>query len=513
MTEFVLARSVGQPENALEITGKMINRHGLIAGATGTGKTVTLRRMAEMFSAAGVPVFLADVKGDLSGISRAGDGGGKVGERMAQFGLDADYLAGFPVRFWDVYGETGIPVRVSVSQMGPMLLARLMNLNDTQEGLLNIVFKVADDKGWHLIDLKDLRGMLQYVSQHAAEYRASYGNVSAASVGAIQRQLLQLESEGAERFFGEPELNLADWLQTDGGRGVVNILNAEKLIRSPRLYSAFMLWFLAELFEMLPESGDLPLPKLVLFFDEAHLMFDNPAPALMQQIEQVVRLIRSKGVGVYFVSQNPLDIPDSVLGQLGNRVQHALRAFTPRDQKAVKAAADTFRSNPNLKVAEAIGELGIGEALVSLLDEKGMPAPVERAWILPPQSQLAPLADAERQSAFQSDILYRHYKDAVDNFSAYEALQQFEAEQAQQAAAQAENKAAQKSTAKAENKSEAQSGGGIVGGFLGGLFGSRKKSNQGMAYDLADSVGDQINKQITRTISRSVMGVIKNMLK
>ena len=511
MTPFTLARSVGQPENALEITGKMINRHGLIAGATGTGKTVTLRRMAEMFSAAGVPVFLADVKGDLSGISRAGDGGGKVGERMAQFGLDADYLAGFPVRFWDVYGETGIPVRVSVSQMGPMLLARLMNLNDTQEGLLNLVFRVADDKGWHLIDLKDLRGMLQYVSQHAAEYRASYGNVSAASVGAIQRQLLQLESEGGDVFFGEPELNLQDWLQTEGGQGVINILNAEKLMRSPRLYSAFLLWFLAELFETLPEAGDLDKPKFVMFFDEAHLLFDNAADTLLKQVEQVVRLIRSKGVGVYFVTQNPLDLPDTVLGQLGNRVQHALRAFTPRDQKAVRAAAETFRSNPNLDVAQAITELGVGEALVSFLDEKGMPGIVERAFILPPQSQLAPLSVAERDSRFQNDILYRHYKDAVDNFSAYEALQQLEQEQAAAAQAEAEAKA-QNAAAASAQKAESNKG-GLLDGFLGGLFGSRKRANQGLGYDLADSLGSQVNKQITRSITRSIMGVIRNAIK
>ena len=340
MTTLTIALSGGDRQ-PLELIGKMANRHGLIAGATGTGKTVTLRKMAESFSNIGVPVFLVDVKGDLSGICRAGDGAGKVGERMAEFGLNgADYLQGFPVRFWDVFGETGIPVRVTVSEMGPMLLSRLMNLNDTQEGLLNLVFKVADDKGWHLIDLKDLRGMLQYVADHAKEYRTQYGNVSAASVGAIQRQLLVLEKEGAEQFFGEPELNLQDWLQSEGGKGVINILNSEKLMRSPRMYSAFLLWFLAELFETLPEVGDADKPKFVMFFDEAHLMFDNAAPALVEQVEQVVRLIRSKGVGVYFVTQNPLDLPDSILGQLSNRVQHALRAFTPRDQKAVKAAAE-----------------------------------------------------------------------------------------------------------------------------------------------------------------------------
>ncbi|OSI16211.1 ATP-binding protein [Neisseria dentiae] len=507
MTTFPIARAGG---NTLEIQGKMANRHGLIAGATGTGKTVTLRRMAEAFSGAGIPVFLADVKGDLSGIANAGENSGKVGERIAEFGLGADWLQSFPVRFWDVFGETGIPVRVTISEMGPMLLARLMNLNDTQEGLLNLVFKVADDNGWHLIDLKDLRGLLKHVSDNAAEYRAKYGNVSPASVGAVQRQLLTLENEGAENLFGEPALNLEDWMQTEGSKGVINILNSEKLMRSPRMYSAFLLWMLAELFETLPEVGDLEKPKFVMFFDEAHLLFDNAPAALVEQIEQVVRLIRSKGVGVYFVTQNPLDLPDTILGQLGNRVQHALRAFTPRDQKAVKAAAETFRTNPNVNVAEAIAELGVGEALVSFLDEKGMPAPVERAFVLPPQSNLTPLPAAERDAKYQSDILYRHYKDMVDNYSAYEALAELEAKQAEAEAAET----AAKEQAKAEKTAAAQpQQNGVVGGFLGGLFGSRKKANQGVAYDLADSVGNQINKQVTRAISRSVMGVIKNMLK
>ncbi|MDO4693685.1 MAG: DUF853 family protein [Eikenella sp.] len=507
-TRFTLAKTAAGLHD-LELPGKMANRHGLIAGATGTGKTVTLRKMAESFSAAGIPVFLADVKGDLSGMAEAGDGRGKVGERMAEFGIEAaGYLNGFPVRFWDVYGDTGIPVRVTVSEMGPMLLARLMNLNDTQEGLLNLVFKVADDKGWHLIDLKDLRGILQHVSDHAKDYRTRYGNVSAASVGAIQRQLLQLENEGAEQFFGEPAINLQDWLQTEGGQGVINILNAEKLMRSPRLYSAFLLWFLAELFETLPEVGDLDQPKFVMFFDEAHLLFDNAAKVLVEQVEQVVRLIRSKGVGVYFVTQNPLDLPDTILGQLGNRVQHALRAFTPRDQKAVRAAADTFRSNPGLNVGEAITELGVGEALVSFLDEKGMPGVVERAFVLPPQSQLAPLSAEARNQRFQNDILYRHYRDAIDNFSAYEALQQLAQEQAAAEQAAQAAKTAQSTAAKAE-----PAAGGIVDGFLGGLFGGRKRTNQGMGYNIADSVGDQINKQVTRAISRSVMGVIRSIIK
>lgn len=506
MTPFTLAvhADSGTP---IDLNPKMANRHGLIAGATGTGKTVSLRKMAETFSAAGVPVFLVDVKGDLSGLAEAGGNSGKVAERIAQFGLDAaQYLQGFPVRFWDVYGESGIPVRVTLSEMGPMLLARLMNLNDTQEGVLNLVFKVADDKGWHLIDLKDLRGMLQYVSENAKDFRASYGNVSAASVGAIQRQLLALESEGGDSFFGEPELNLQDWLQTEGGKGVINILNSEKLMRSPRIYSAFLLWFLAELFENLPEVGDLDKPKFVMFFDEAHLMFDNAAPALVEQVEQVVRLIRSKGVGVYFVTQNPLDLPDSILGQLGNRIQHALRAFTPRDQKAVKAAADTFRSNPAFKVADAITELGVGEALVSLLDEKGMPDIVERALVLPPQSQLPPLAAEERNRRFQSDVLYRYYQQAQDNFSAYEALAELSQQQAAAAEAEQAAKAQQTQAAKPQEPS-------MMDGFLGGLLGGRKKSGQGVGYNVADAVGSQINKQVNRAISRSVMGIIKNILK
>lgn len=505
MTDYTIAHN--HQKQALQIIPKMANRHGLIAGATGTGKTVTLRKMAETFAAHGIPVFMADVKGDLSGICQAGSHSGFVAERMAQYGLDETYLQGFPVRFWDVYGETGIPVRVSVSEMGPMLLARLMNLNDTQEGVLNLVFKVADDQGWHLIDLKDLRGMLQFVSENAAQYRATYGNVSAASIGAIQRQLLQLESEGAEHFFGEPALNLQDWLQTENGLGVINILNSEKLMRSPRLYSAFLLWFLAELFETLPEVGDLPQPKFVLFFDEAHLIFDNASKELTDQVEQVVRLIRSKGVGVYFVTQNPLDLPDTVLGQLGNRVQHALRAFTPRDQKAVRAAAETFRSNPDLNVAQVITELAVGEALVSFLDGKGMPCVVERAFVLPPQSQLNPLSADERNRHFQADTLYPHYKDAQDNFSAYEALQQLAEQQAAAAAQQSE------AAAQAQQNAEKAAEPGLLDGFLGGLFGSRKKSGQGIGYNLADSVGNQINKQITKAISRSVMGVIKNMMK
>ncbi|MCP2040804.1 DNA helicase HerA-like ATPase [Neisseria sp. HSC-16F19] len=513
MHTFSIARTADN--RPLDIIGNRANRHGLIAGATGTGKTVTLRRMAEAFSAGGVPVFLVDVKGDLSGLMQAGQGSGKVGERMAQFGLPEHWLQGFPVRFWDVFGEAGIPLRVTISAMGPMLLARLMKLNDTQEGLLNIVFRVADDNGWHLIDLKDLRGLLKHVSDHAAEYRSRYGNVSPASVGAIQRQLLALENEGADVLFGEPDLNLSDWLQTEGERGVINILSGARLMQSPRMYSAFLLWMLAELFQNLPEVGDPDKPKFVMFFDEAHLLFDNAAAALLEQVEQVVRLIRSKGVGVYFVTQNPLDLPDSVLGQLGNRVQHALRAFTPRDQKAVKAAADTFRSNPNIKVAEVISELAVGEALVSFLDEKGMPEPVERAYVLPPQSDLSPLSAEVCRAQFEGDILYRHYKDAVDNFSAFEALEQLAQQQAE-AAAQAQAAAEQAKQQQAAAK-DGGSGDGLVGGFLNGLFGNRKKANQGLADNLAHTIGKNINTQVTnsigRAISRSILGAISGKKK
>ncbi len=508
MTTFPMARSI-ETSDTMNLLGNMANRHGLIAGATGTGKTVSLRVMAEGFSRAGVPVFLVDVKGDLSGLSRAGVAQGKIGERMHEFGMTDEHLTGFPVRFWDVYGKNGIPVRVTISEMGSMLLARLLNLNDTQEGLLNLVFKVADDNGWHLIDLKDLKVMLAHVAENAKTYRTQYGNVSSASVGAIQRQLLQLESEGGEDFFGEPELNLEDWMQTENGMGVINILNAQKLMLSPRLYSAFLLWFLAEIFERFPEVGDLEKPKFVLFFDEAHLMFDNASSALTEQVEQVVRLIRSKGVGVYFVTQNPLDLPDAILGQLGNRIQHALRAFTPRDQKAVKAAADTFRTNPNFKVADAISELGVGEALVSFLDAKGMPSVVERAYVLPPASALTPLTAEECRVSFESDVLYRYYKDSVDNHSAFEALTEL-AEQTSVQKQQAKQEAEQAKIAKTtQGKKEL----GALDGFIGGLSGSRKSSQQSVAYNVADALGSQLNKQATKAISRGLMGVIKSLLK
>lgn len=420
---------------------RMANRHGLIAGATGTGKTVTLQTLAEQFSRSGVPVFMADVKGDLSGMSRAGGGNAKVEERIALLGLEDFNYAACPVTFWDVFGVKGHPVRTTVAELGPLLLARMLNLNEVQSGVLTAVFRIADDQGWLLLDLKDLRAMMQHASEYASQYTAEYGNISSASVGAVQRALLQLEHEGADQLFGEPALNLDDMIQTDSkGHGVINILAADKLYNSPRVYASLLLWVLSELFEQLPEVGDIDKPKLVFFFDEAHLLFSDAPKALMDKIEQVVRLIRSKGVGVYFISQNPLDIPDVILGQLGNRVQHALRAFTPRDQKAVKAAAETFRTNPKVDVATAITELGVGEALVSFLDEKGRPMPVERAFICPPRSYIGMATDAERNQTIRSSLIYGHYEKSVDRESAYEILKQraevATAEEAEQAVAE-----------------------------------------------------------------------------
>ncbi|ABC79866.1 helicase HerA-like domain-containing protein [Anaeromyxobacter dehalogenans] len=407
----------------LALLPRLANRHGLVAGATGTGKTVTLRVLAEGFSRLGVPVFLADVKGDLSGLARPGGEAPKLVERAEQLGV-ALALEACPVAFLDVYGEAGHPLRTTISEMGPLLLARVLGLNDVQAGVLNVAFRVADEGGLLLLDLKDLRAMLEHVSENAAALRARYGNVSPTSVGAIQRALLALESQGGDRLFGEPALALEDLLRTDlSGRGQVTILHAEKLIRAPTLYATLLLWLLSELFEQLPEVGDPEKPRLVFFFDEAHLLFDDAPDELRQKVEQVVRLVRSKGVGVYFVTQNPLDVPDAVLGQLGNRVQHALRAFTPRDQKAVRAAAETFRANPGVDVERAITELGVGEALVSFLDEKGTPHPVERAWVLPPRSRLAPLTAEERAQVMASSPLRGRYDAPVDRESAYERLQ------------------------------------------------------------------------------------------
>src|SRR3954465_11300999 len=403
---------------------KLANRHGLIAGATGTGKTVTLQTLAESFSARGVPVFMADVKGDLAGISQGGGNNPKVVERAKELGITDFKGEASPVVFWDVFGENGHPVRATVSEMGPLLLGRLLNLNDTQEGVLNMVFKIADESGLLLLDLKDLRAMVQYVADHADQFKTQFGNVSAASAGAIQRNLLALETQGADKFFGEPALNLDDLIQAQNGKGVVNILAAEKLMQqSPDVYATFLLWLLSELFERLPEIGDPEKPKLVFFFDEAHLLFADIEPSVQQKVEQMVRLIRSKGVGVYFVSQNPLDIPDIVLGQLGNRVQHALRAFTPRDQKAVTAAAQTFRQNPKLNAEKVLTELGVGEALVSMLDEEGKPGIVDRAKIVPPRSQVGAITPEQRKQIIQSSSIAGHYEKSVDRESAYEKLQ------------------------------------------------------------------------------------------
>ena len=415
---------------ALSITGKMANRHGLIAGATGTGKTVTLQVIAETFCQAGVPCFMADMKGDLSGISQAGKMSGFIEKRLPEFGIENPEFQSCPVRFFDVFGEQGHPMRATISQMGPQLLSRLMQLNETQDGVLNIVFRIADERGLLLIDLKDLRSMLDWVSQHAKEYTTKYGNISTATVGAIQRALLQLENQGADKFFGLPSFDIQDLMQTENGKGVMNVLAADKLMLQPKLYSTFLLWLLSELYSTLPEVGDLPQPKLVFFFDEAHMLFQDTSKALLDKIEQVIRLIRSKGVGIYFITQSPTDIPENILGQLGNRVQHALRAYTPKDQKAVKTAADTFRANPAFKTDEAIMNLETGEALVSFLDEKGAPTMVERAKILFPLSQIGAVTEGQRLDIIKQSRIYGKYDNPVERESAFEVLMA-EAEQAE----------------------------------------------------------------------------------
>ena len=423
-------------DGALSICGRMANRHGLIAGATGTGKTVTLQVMAETFCQAGVPCFMADMKGDLSGISQAGAMSSFIEKRKDAFGIPEPQFQACPVRFFDVFGEQGHPIRATVSQMGPQLLSRLLGLNDTQDGVLNIVFRIADDHGLLLLDMKDLRSMLDYVSKHAKEYTTQYGNISTATVGAIQRSLLQLENQGADRFFGEPSFDIYDLLQTEGGKGVMNVLAADKLMLQPKLYSTFLLWLLSELYSTLPEVGDMELPKLVFFFDEAHMLFEDTSKALVDKIEQVIRLIRSKGVGIYFVTQSPTDIPENILGQLGNRVQHALRAYTPKDQKAVKTAADTFRPNPAFKTDEAITSLETGEALVSFLDEKGAPGIVQRAKVLFPLSQIGAITEGQRGDIIRGSRLAGKYDKMVDRESAFEVLLK-EAEEAQVVAPEA----------------------------------------------------------------------------
>ncbi len=420
MTDPILIAQRG--DSSAHLVPGLANRHGLITGATGTGKTVTLQKMAEAFSAIGVPVFMADVKGDLTGISQSGRIEGKIADVLQERGIDLPAPTSCPVTLWDVFGEQGHPVRATISDMGPLLLGRMLALNDTQTGVLNLVFKIADDNGLLLLDLKDLRSMLAFVGENARQFTTDYGNVSSASIGAIQRGLLQIETQGGDRFFGEPALDIDDMMQTVGGQGVINILAAEKLLTAPRLYAAFLLWMLSDLFERLPEIGDPEKPKFVFFFDEAHLLFNDAPKVLLERIELVVRLVRSKGVGVYFVTQNPIDVPDTVLAQLGNRVQHALRAFTPRDQKAVKATAQTMRSNPALDIESAITELGTGEALVSFLDAKGRPGVTERVYVIPPGSRIGPITPEERAALLKDSLVAGRYDQMVDRESAYEVL-------------------------------------------------------------------------------------------
>ena len=494
---------------ACELLPSLANRHGLITGATGTGKTVTLQTMAENFSKIGVPVFMADVKGDLTGISQAGNIGAKMLGILKERGIDPPEAMACPATLWDVFGEQGHPIRATISDMGPLLLGRMLNLNETQSGVLNLVFKIADDNGLLLLDLKDLRAMLQYVGDNASEFTTKYGNVSAASVGAIQRGLLQIESQGADKFFGEPMLNISDFMQTDstcgttasgGGKGIINILTADKLMNSPRLYATFLLWMLSELFEQLPEIGDPEQPKLVFFFDEAHLLFNEAPKVLIERIELVVRLVRSKGVGVYFVTQNPLDIPDSVLAQLGNRVQHALRAFTPRDQKAVKATAQTMRQKPGLDIETAITELAVGEALVSLLDAKGRPSVTERVYVLPPGSQIGPITPEQRQALLQNSLVAGVYEKAIDRESAYEKLQGRADASAPEAGAVTGGVAG------------GQTGsGGILGGLKDALFGTtgpRGGVHDGLAQSMAKSAVRSMGSAVGREIIRGVLGSI-----
>jgi DNA helicase HerA-like ATPase len=472
----------------------MANRHGLIAGATGTGKTVTARVLAEAFSDLGVPVFMADVKGDLAGILAAGTDSENMQERIARFGLAGAGFSyqGYPVTLWDIYGRNGIPLRTTVTEMGPLLMARILQLNDLQTDILSIVYRIADDEELLLVDIKDLKSMLNYVQSHSREYTEQYGRMSSASIGAILRALVALEGEGGDQFFGETALNIADWMQAGmGGKGMINILDSQSLFTNGRLYATFLLWLLSELYAQLPEVGDMDLPKLVFFFDEAHMLFDETSKALVDKIEQVVRLIRSKGVGVYFITQSPTDIPEDILGQLGNRVQHALRAFTPKDQKAVKTAADTFRANPEFKTADAIMELGTGEALVSFLDAKGAPSMVERAKILFPLSQIGAVTEAQRTRIINQSRLYGKYDKVVDRESAFEVLMA-EAE----AALKAEEEAAAAEKAAKEEKKSGRSGGGLLKGLFGAMVGAAVTS-------VTSSIGSEVSKKVTGKKSRT----------
>ena len=495
------------------------NRHGLITGATGTGKTITLQTMAEGFSRIGVPVFMADVKGDLTGISQAGTLGSKLAKVLTDRALPAPEFIAFPTTLWDIFGEQGHPVRATVSDLGPLLLARMLNLNETQAGVLQLVFKIADDDGLLLLDMKDLRAMCQLVGDNAADFTTEYGNVSAASIGAIQRGLMQIEAQGGNEFFGEPMLNIEDFMQTDAdGRGVVNVLAADKLMNSPRLYATFLLWLLSELFEILPEVGDLDKPKIVFFFDEAHLLFADAPKVLLERIELVVRLVRSKGVGVYFVTQNPLDIPDSVLAQLGNRVQHALRAFTPRDQKAVKSAADTMRPNPALDIGAAITELAVGEALVSFLDEKGRPGVTQRLFVLPPASQIGPITPEQRQALIAGSIVAGVYEKHLDRESAFEKIKGRTESRLERAAASPASNAANgqrrgQNLPSDNEATPAPAGGGLLDS-LGSIFGggarrTRTSAGEQMIRSAASAVGREVGRQIIRGVLGGIFGGAK----
>lgn len=494
-TPLLIARTL---DKELFLLPGMANRHGLITGATGTGKTVTLQKLAESFSSIGVPVFMADVKGDLSGIAQEGPASEKLLERLNNIGVTDWQPQANPVVVWDIFGEKGHPVRATVSDLGPLLLARLLNLNDVQSGVLNIIFRIADDQGLLLLDFKDLRAITQYIGDNAKSFQNQYGNISPASVGAIQRGLLTLEQQGAEHFFGEPMLDIKDWMRTDSnGKGIINILSAEKLYQMPKLYAASLLWMLSELYEQLPEAGDLEKPKIVFFFDEAHLLFSDAPQVLLDKIEQVIRLIRSKGVGVYFVSQNPSDIPDNVLGQLGNRVQHALRAFTPKDQKAVKAAAQTMRANPAFDTEEAIQALGTGEALISFLDAKGSPSVVERAMVIAPFSRMGPVTDDERNALINHSPVYGKYEDEVDRESAFEMLQK------------GVQTSTEKQQAPAAKGSDVAVDDGILGGLKDILFGStgpRGGKRDGVVQTMAKSAARQVTNQIVRGMLGSLLG-------
>ena len=490
------------PNGPISICGKMANRHGLIAGATGTGKTVTLQVLAETFSQAGVPCFMADMKGDLSGISQTGTMSGFIQKRCDEFGITSVEFGSCPVRFFDVFGQQGHPMRTTVSEMGPQLLARLLELNETQTGILNIVFRIADDRGLLLIDLKDLRSMLDYVSKNAKQYTSTYGNIASQSVGAIQRALLTLENQGGDKFFADPSFDIYDLLQCEQGKGVMNVLAADKLMLNPKLYSTFLLWLLTELYSTLPEVGDMDLPKLVFFFDEAHMLFDETSKALTDKIEQVVRLIRSKGVGVYFITQSPTDIPEDILGQLGNRIQHALRAFTPKDQKAVKVAAETFRANPEFKTADAIMELGTGEALVSFLDEKGAPSVVERAKILFPLSQIGAVTETQRDQVIKQSRLYGRYDKVIDRESAFEVLME-ESEAALKAEQEAIEAAAAADAEEKAAKQKSAKGGALLKGIFGAVVGA-------VVTSVTSSIGTEVSKKVTgkksKTTAKDIAG-------